>query len=100
MWNSGTGPSSTGPVTCSSCTTQKPIHVPCIHRVDESLNDLYGVHECIPIQHWGVHTALCSPAQWDRVKPDWRRNRWDCAPLGWLVRVKAGSVEHAPPVEG
>jgi hypothetical protein len=31
-----------------------PVHVPCIHRVDKSLNDLYGVHECILLQHRGV----------------------------------------------
>src|SRR5579859_2163788 len=24
-----------------------PVHVPCVKRVDEVLNDLYGVHECI-----------------------------------------------------
>jgi len=31
-----------------------PVHVPRVKRVDEFLNDLYGVHECILLQHRGV----------------------------------------------
>ncbi len=52
------------------------VHVPCIHRVDKSLSDLYGVHERILLTTSGRLDNPMMRLAADRSKSDRRRNFW------------------------